>query len=229
MVLGEEDDVGLDPLAVGREGAARQAEHGVQVAILGDDLEDFARLIGEEAVVGQHHRGPTAGLEDRQDVLDEVQLLVRRADREVVAVGRLVGALGAEGRVRQHDIKAAIVRHLVDRIAELDVRLQAVQHEIHQGQAARPGDQVLAEVHVLLDALGGLAVEGAVLGLAHEPFIRGDEEFCGAAGRVGDGEIALAARIGPHDADDGPDKRPRREVLSRPFLAFAGRFFKQAS
>ena len=47
--LREEDDVRLDPLTIRCEGAARQAEHGVQVAILGDDLEHFPRLIGEQA------------------------------------------------------------------------------------------------------------------------------------------------------------------------------------
>ena len=51
VALGEEDDVGLLPLAVRGERAARESEYGVEVTILGDDLEYLACLIGEEAVV----------------------------------------------------------------------------------------------------------------------------------------------------------------------------------
>ena len=43
-----------------------------------EDLEHLAGLVGEEAVVRQHDGGPAAGLEDGQDVLDEVELLVAR-------------------------------------------------------------------------------------------------------------------------------------------------------
>ena len=71
----------------------------MQVAVLGEDLEDFAGLVREQAVVGQHHRGASAGLEHGQDVLDEVELLVAGRDGEVVAVGGLVRALRAEGRI----------------------------------------------------------------------------------------------------------------------------------
>ncbi len=76
LALGEEDDVGLDALAVRRERAARQPQDGVQVAVLHQNLEHLAGLVGEQAVVGQHDRGPAAGLQDRQDVLEEVELLV---------------------------------------------------------------------------------------------------------------------------------------------------------
>ena len=38
----------------------------------------------------------------------------------------------------------------------------------------------------------------------------------------------LAARVGLHDADDGLDQHPGREVLARALLALAGRLFQQA-
>ena len=89
----------------------------MQVAVLHEDLEDLAGLVLEQAVVGQHHGGPAAGLEDVHHVLDEVELLVAGLDGEVVALGRLVGALGAEGRVGQDAVVALAAVGLVDGIA----------------------------------------------------------------------------------------------------------------
>ena len=84
----------------------------MDVAVLHEDLEDLAGLVGEQHVVGHDDRGAAAGLEDRQDVLEEVELLVARLDDEVVAVGRLVGALGAERRVGEDDVVALAARGL---------------------------------------------------------------------------------------------------------------------
>ena len=78
----------------------------MQVAVLREDLEDLAGLVGEQAVVRQHDGGPAAGLQDGQDVLEEVELLVDVCDREVVAVGRLVRALGAERRIGEDHVEA---------------------------------------------------------------------------------------------------------------------------
>ena len=117
------------------------------------DLEDLARLIREQAVVGQHHGRPSAGLQGRQDVLDEVQLLVAGRDGEVVAVGGLVRALGAERRVGQDHIEPVGRRGFVDRVAQNDVRLDPVKEEVHQGQPARAGNQVLPVVGLLLTRL----------------------------------------------------------------------------
>ena len=49
------------------------------------------------------------------------------------------------GLVRMHVVTLAAVR-FVDRVAEVDVRLDAVQEEVHQREPARARDQVLAEV-----------------------------------------------------------------------------------
>ena len=81
----EEQDVGLYALRV--EDAGRQAQQRMHVGL----LEQFAadRLAGaalEEHVVGQHHRRAAVLLEDREDVLEEVELLVAGRGPEVVAV-----------------------------------------------------------------------------------------------------------------------------------------------
>ena len=74
------------------------------IAVLHQHLEDLAGLLGEEHVVGHDDRGPSTGLEDRQDVLDEVELLVARLNDEVFTIGGLVGTLGAERRIREDDV-----------------------------------------------------------------------------------------------------------------------------
>ena len=59
----------------------------MDVAVLHEDLEYLASLVGEQHVVGHDDCGATAGLEDGQDVLEEVELLVACLDNEVVAAG----------------------------------------------------------------------------------------------------------------------------------------------
>ena len=53
----QEDDIGFHALAVRRERAARQAQDGVQVAVLHENLKHLAGLALEQAVVRQHQRG----------------------------------------------------------------------------------------------------------------------------------------------------------------------------
>ena len=160
-------------------------------------------------------------------MLHEVELLVAGLDGEVVAVGGLVGALGAEGRIGKHHVVALTAVGLVDRVAQIDVRLDAVQEEVHQGQAPGPGHEILAVVGLGLDALGLGAVQDA-LGLPHQPFVGADEEAAGAAGRIGDLELGPPARVGLHHAADGLNQRTRGEILPRPLLALAGGLFEQA-
>ena len=86
-------------------------------------------------------------------VLDEVELLVARLDGEVVALGGLVRALGAEGRIGEDAVVPLAAVRLVDGVAEIDVRLDPVQEEIHQGEPARARDEVLAVIGLGLDPL----------------------------------------------------------------------------
>ena len=123
----EEDHVRFHALAVRRECAARQAQDGVQVAILHENLEDFAGLALEKTVVRQHHRGASAGLERGQDVLDEIELLVAGLDREVFALGRLIRAFRSEGRIGENHVVPLAAERFVDGVAEINVRLDSVQ------------------------------------------------------------------------------------------------------
>ena len=77
----EEEDVGLHALRV--EDARGQAQQRVHVGLLEQFAADrFARAAFEEHVVGQHHRRAPVLLEDREDVLEEVELLVGRTDAQ---------------------------------------------------------------------------------------------------------------------------------------------------
>ena len=76
------------------------------VAVLHQHLEDFTSLLGKQHVVGYNNRGPPTRLEDREDVLDEVELLVAGLDHEVFTIGGLVGSLGPERRVGEDDVVA---------------------------------------------------------------------------------------------------------------------------
>jgi hypothetical protein len=70
-------------------------------------------------------------------VLDKVELLVAGLDGEVVAVGRLIRAFGAEGRIGQHHVITLAAVRLVNGVAEINVRLDAVKKQIHQRETAR--------------------------------------------------------------------------------------------
>ena len=69
----------------------------MEVAVLHQDLEDLAGLVGEEDVVGNHDGGPAAGLEDGQDVLEEVELLVARLDVKSSRSGAWLAPLVPKG------------------------------------------------------------------------------------------------------------------------------------
>lgn len=222
----EEDDVRLDALAVGGKGAAREAEDGVEVAVGGQNLDNLAGFVLEQAVVGQNHRGAAAAFQDSHHLLDEIQLLVAGVDGEVVAVRRLVGALGAERRVGKDAVVALAPVGFVDGVAEINGRLQAMEEQVHQREPARARDEVLAVVGLLPDPLDILAVERA-FALLQQPFVGADEEAAGAAGGVADGKVRRAARVGFHYPNDALYQDARSEVLTRPLLPLTGRPLQQ--
>ena len=103
----------------------------MQVAVLHQNLEDLAGFAFEKAIVRQDHGSAAAGFQRAEDVLNEVELFVAGLDGEVVAFGHLVGALGAEGRIRQDDVETVAAVGFVDGVAEINVRLDAVQEQVH--------------------------------------------------------------------------------------------------
>ena len=129
---------------------------------------------------------------------------------EILAVGGLVRPLGAEGRVGQHHVEPVGRRGLVDRVAQDDLGLQAVQEEVHQGQPPRPGDQVLAVVGLLADPPGrSRGPAPRPWSRADQPLVGGHQKAARAAGRVADGELPVRAGVGLHAADDGLDQHAR--------------------
>src|SRR5438876_2028991 len=117
----------------------------MEITVLGQDFEDLTCLICEQTVVGNDDGGTPSLLQDRHDVLQEIELLVACRDREVVAVGRLVRALGAERWIRQNNIESPAVRHFIDRIAYLDVGFEVMQVEVHKRDAPRPLRESMAK------------------------------------------------------------------------------------
>ena len=117
----EEEHVGLDALGV--EDAGRQTQQGVHVALLEQLAADrLARAAFEKHVVGHDDRGAAVLLQDREDVLEEVELLVARGRPEIVAMHdeRLFlfvagfvddgdAALLSEGRIGQHHLVFAVI------------------------------------------------------------------------------------------------------------------------
>jgi len=225
LALREEDGVRLHALAVRGEGAAGETEHGVEPTVLGEDLEDLARLIRKQTVVRQDDSRTAALLQHGQDVLDEVELLVRGRDREVVPVRRLVRALRSEWRVSQHAIEARARRGRVDRVTEGDTVLDAVEIEVHEGEAPRSGDELVAGVDIGLDSLRDRAVE-RVPRLGHEPLVGGDEKPARAGRGIMDREVPSDAGIRLHAADHRVDEDARGEELPGALLALGSRLLE---
>ena len=142
----EEEHVRLDALRV--EDARRQAQDGVQVALLHEVAADGLTVaIGEKDIVGQDDGGARLAvmLEAAVDVLEEVELLVARRVGEVVARRALAALLRAERRIRQYDI--IILEALAkvgQRVAEVDWAVDAVQHGVHEREAVRVMDELTA-------------------------------------------------------------------------------------
>src|SRR5208282_5031414 len=88
--------------AVWCEGSIRKPKYSVKIAILGQNLENFASLIRKQAVVRHHDSSTPSGLQDRHDMLNEVKLLVAGADCEVLSGRCLIRTLRAKGRVGHH-------------------------------------------------------------------------------------------------------------------------------
>src|SRR5262249_56324895 len=98
----------------------------------------------------EYYCGAATRLQDRHDVLDEVEVVVGGGDGEVGPLRGLVGALGAEGRIGQDHVVALRPRLFVNGVARADLRLQAVEEEVHEREAAWSCNEVLAEVGGLL-------------------------------------------------------------------------------
>src|SRR3989454_8087349 len=199
----------------------------VQIAILHQDFKYFARLVFEKTVVRQYHRGSSAGLESIHYVLDEIELLVAGFDGEVVAVRGLVCASSAEWRIGEYNIVALAAIWFIERVAQIDVRLYAMQVKIHERKAARARHEILAIVCGGADSTRLGAVECSLTSI-HEPLVRTNEKTSSAARRVINGEVLFSARVGFHNPAHRLNERARREILPGTFLSFACGFLQKS-
>ena len=222
------------------ENARGQAQHGVHIAVFQQLLANLlARPAFKQHVVWQHHRRFAVHLQHADDVLQKVELLVRRGRPKVLPlvnqcilvvftffVGERHTAFLAEGRVGQHIVHFAFglgnqgVRALHQRLAVEFA--DAVQEQVHQAHAARVGhDLVAVEGLVTQKRLLPFVQRGAG---ARQPAVGPQEEASRAAGRVGN----RLHRLGAHTGHHGFDQRARREILACAALGVFGIFLQQA-
>src|SRR5262249_42981157 len=122
IALGEEEHISVSAFSVRAEGASGATKHGVNFAVLHKYFEDFTGLVGKKDVVRNDYCCSAAGLEDGQDMLNEVELLVADLHDEVLATWGLVGALGSKRWVGEHDVPTLVPPNRVDGVTERDVR-----------------------------------------------------------------------------------------------------------
>ena len=235
----KEEHVGLHALGV--EDAGGQAQQGVDVAALEEFAADgFTGSAFEEHVVGEDDSGGAADREFADDVLEEVELLVRGGGPEVVALVFLllgadlavfandgVAAFLAEGRVGQNHVKLPAaglgqgVGAVHRRIVGVGGGADAVQVKVHGAEADHAGDDVGAAQRRRLEVLHLRFAELVVLG---DVVVRSQQEAAGAAGGIAD----HLSRLRLHHIDHRTDERARGEVLSCALVRGAGGLFEQA-
>ena len=183
----EEEHVRLDALRI--EDARRQAQDGVQVALLHEVAADGLTVaVGEQDVVGQDDGGARFAvcLKAAVDVLKEVELLVARRVGEVVARRTLAALLRAERRIRQHDVVILeALAEVRERVTKVNRAVDAMQHGVHEREPVRVVDELAAgEGLLILEVCQFLSEVGVVVRHVPDVLRGGDHEAERAAGRV---------------------------------------------
>ena len=228
--------------ALGVEDAGGQAQERVHVRLLEQLAANrLARAAFEQHVVRHHDRGAAMLLEDREDVLEEVELLVAGRRPEIVAVDRQAfllrlaclvddghAALLAERRIGQHHfvILAALAAERVtnlDRHLVCSVRADAVQEQIHAAEPRHAVDQLDAAKSVPSPSRFFCSRSSLMLLGIGQVVVRRQQETARAAGRIADRHL----RLGPHHIDHRRDERARREVLPRAAFHVLGVLLQQ--
>ena len=234
----KEEDIRLHSLRV--EDPGRQTQQRVDIGLLEQGSADcLPRPSLEEHVIWQDHGGAAMLLEDREDVLEEVELLVARARPEVIPINdeALLGllpcliddrhaALFTERRIGQDEIILAVLpcqTILGDHreITGIGLATNSVKEEIHRAKASDAVDQLDPVERAILELLLLLSVQGEVLG---DVVMRGEEEASRAASWIAD----RLPWLGSHHIDHGGDQGTRGEVLSGTALHIGGILLKEA-
>ena len=159
-------------------------------------------------------------------MLQEVQLLVARSEREVITRRALSTLLRAEGWVCQdHVIRLLARASRRERVAQLNLPLDAVQHRVHERQSVRV-------VHEFAPSESLLALEGlflgaqvkVVVGLRLHVGVSGNHEPECPARRI----VASLAGLRLHKAHHDVNEHSRREVLTGTGLLLVRVLLEQA-
>src|SRR5439155_21618766 len=207
----------------------RQAQQRVHIRLLEQLAADRLSCSAFEEHVVRHDDGSSAMLfENREDMLEKVELLVAGRRPEVVAVNRQAlllrlallinnryAALLPEWRIGHHHfiIFAALA---AERITNLDrhlvrsVRADAVQQHVHAAQPRHTVYQFYAVQRFSRQSLFLLAVE-LVTARFRQVIVRRQQEPTRTTRRIADGHL----RLGSHHVNDRRNQRPRRKILSR--------------
>ena len=211
LPLLEEEDDGLHACTLER--AAWAIEHRVQIAALDQQLAQRDRgVVGvrQEGVLNHDARTAT-GAKDLDEVLEEEERGLARADREVLLDLRTL--LAAERRIRQHDVEAVLLLDvgevLRERIRVDDVRrLDPVEDEVHDRDHV--GERLLL-LPVEGRFLQTLVLRGAALWVLRLEIVKG---LAKKARRSHGGIADRLARLGVGDLDDGANQRARGVILT---------------
>ena len=160
----------------------------------------------EQHVVRHHDGRPPGVLQQRADVLEEVELLVAGGGPEVgalhrqrlplrlaLAVDEGQGRLAAEGRVGQHQV-VVILRLASKAVVHGDVGLaaaDAVQVQVYGAEPRRAVHDLPAVQGDTLQTLLLVPVHGRVT--VDDVVVGGQQEATSAAGWVGDGVVGAGA------------------------------------
>src|SRR5207253_10127761 len=180
---------------------ARQPKNCVHVAVLRQNFEHLTSLAFEETIIWQDDSSASAGLERSQNVLKEIELFVAGLNCEVFALRCLVCASCSKRRIGKDDVILFSAKRIIDRVAEINVRLDAVQEKVHQREPARTRHQILTVVSLRLDAFRVTAIEDA-LRLLDEPLVAADEKSASAARWIRNCEFRFATRVRLRYAQD---------------------------
>jgi hypothetical protein len=201
--LAHDEDAGGNPCPV--EQARRQADHGVEIALVDDVPARLALLAAPEQHAVRHHRRHAAvALEHGQHVLNEHQIrllaLLGHEDLEALRpVHPLADVVLAERRVGEDAIEPhelavlAPVLRGPDRILLPDVgRLDVVEDHVHLADGPGGADLLLARQNDVARVAAGVADVVACL----------DQHAARPGGRVVDRHAGLRVDDLDHGADD---------------------------
>src|SRR5439155_26208909 len=120
---------------------------------------------------------------------------------EVFALRCLVCSSCSKGRIGQDDVVLLSSKRIIDRVAEINVRLDAVQEKVHQRESPRTWNEILAVISLCLNPLRISAIEDAFR-LIDKPLVAANKKSAGAHGWVSNCEVRFATRVRLHHAHD---------------------------